>query len=264
MRISVVTPSFNMAPYLEDTITSVVGNLRPDDEYFVIDGGSTDGSVEVIKKYARFLTHWRSHKDDGQSAAIHEGFQHSTGELLAWINSDDYYEPGSFHQAAEVFATRPGTVFVYGDYSVLYPGGRKVLKPKVSCDFNIMAYAYLMIPQPAAFWTREAYLQSGGLDMSLKLVMDLDFFLRISRNFSPTQIHHLREPLATFRVHGDSKSVALKEGFSKETAHILPRYIPIRSDWQMKLLHYFYLAKVEMRFLIERGYLPLRKDNSKA
>ena len=263
-KLSIVTPSYNQAAYLEQTIDSVLSQNYPNLEYIILDGGSTDGSVDVIKKYAHFLKYWRSRKDEGQSAAINEGFQQSTGDILAWINSDDYYEAGSFLQVAEVFAARPDTVLVYGDYSVLYPNGRKVLKPKVSCDFNIMAYAYLMIPQPAAFWTRNAYIQSGGLDLSLKLVMDLDLFLRMSRNFSASRIHHLREPLATFRVHAGGKSVALKEGFSEETARILPRYIPIRSDWQMRLLHYFYLAKVEMRFLLERGYLPLRKDTSKA
>lgn len=263
-RLTIVTPSYNQAAYLEQTIDSVLSQNYPNLEYMILDGGSTDGSVDVIKKYSRFLKYWRSCRDSGQSAAIDEGFQQAAGDILAWINSDDYYEPDTFASIADVFMSRPDTVLVYGDYNVLYPSGKKILKPKVSCDFKIMAYAYLMIPQPAAFWTRDAYVQSGGLDSSLKYVMDLDFFLRMSLLFPASRICHIPRPLATFRVHPVSKSVACKQAFSKETAQILPRYIPIRSAWQMKLRHYFYLAKVEMRFLLERGYLPLRKDRSKA
>jgi glycosyltransferase involved in cell wall biosynthesis len=263
-KITIVTPSFNQGEFLERTIQSVLSQDYPNLEYFVLDGGSADNSPAIIEKYKHLLTGWRSHKDDGQSAAIREGFDKATGEIIAWLNSDDWYEPGTLHLIAEEFRQRQELVLVYGDYYVVRPNGTKVLKRKVSCDFNVMAYAYLMIPQPAAFWRMEAYRAVGGLNPDLRYVMDLDLFLRLAKAFPANRFLHIRKPLACFQLHPESKSVGSKEKFVPEIRRVVAQVLPPRTAFQMRVLKYLYLVKVELMYLFQRGYLPLRKDQSKA
>ncbi len=263
-RISVVVPSYNQGEYLEETLLSILSQGYPDLELIVMDGGSTDDSVAIIRRYQEQIAFWRSHKDGGQSAAISEGFARATGEILAWLNSDDCYEPGTLARIAEVFRRRPEVVLVYGDYFVVRESGQKVLKRKVSCDFKVMAHAYLMIPQPSAFWTRAAYEAVGGLDVTLRYVMDYDFFLKMAKSYRADRIVHVREPLSAFRLHQGSKSVSEMADFKPETRQVVRRHVGSRADWQRVGLHYFYLLKVELMYLLQRGYMPLRKDRSKA
>jgi glycosyltransferase involved in cell wall biosynthesis len=263
-KISIITPSYNQGEYLEQTIKSVLDQNYPNLEFFILDGGSTDNSVEVIRKYENQLTFWRSHKDAGQSAAIMEGFDRATGEIIAWLNSDDWYEPGTLHKIARVFEESKDKVFVYGDYYVVREDGTKVLKRKVSCDFNVMAYAYLMIPQPSAFWRKSAYDAVGGLDPNLRYVMDYDLFLKLAKFYPAGRFVHLKEPLSSFRLHQASKSVGSMKGFVPENKMVVARLLPPRKRWHMRLLRYVYLLKLESMYLFQRGYLPLRKDHSKA
>ena len=182
-KISVITPSYNQGAYLEDTIKSVLSQNYPNLEFMILDGGSKDETVEIIKRYADKLTFWRSHPDSGQSSAIAEGFNRATGEILAWLNSDDRYEPGTLLRIAEEFQRKPEAIMVYGDYYVLRQDQSRVLKRKVSCDFKVMAHAYLMIPQPSSFWKKAAYDAVGGLDTELNYAMDYDLFLKLAKNY---------------------------------------------------------------------------------
>jgi len=261
-QFCIVTPSYNQAPYIEATMQSVLTQDGPPLQYMVLDGGSTDGSAEIIRRYSDRLTYWESGPDKGQSDAIHRGFQRGDGNILAWLNSDDTYEPGALALVARTFAENPQAVFVYGDYYVLYPDGSKVLKPKVSFDFNIALYAYLMIPQPSAFWRREVYEEAGGLNLDLHYAMDWDLFLRIGKRH-PERFIHLSVPLSTFRVHPESKSVSKREAFRKENQFVRGQFT---SDprWRRKLKEKLYLAKIEWKYLTERGRLVLKKDRSKA
>jgi glycosyltransferase involved in cell wall biosynthesis len=261
-RITVVTPSYNQAPYLEQTILSVLSQEYPNLEYMVIDGGSTDGSVEVIEKYRDHLAFWCSEPDRGQSHAINKGFAKATGDILAWLNSDDYYRPGALGTIGEFYRNSPQTALVYGDYYVLYPDGRSILKPKIAFDWKICLYSYLMIPQPSAFWRRVAYEEVGGLREDLQYAMDYDFFLRLARHF-PAGIHHLKIPLSTFRVHQESKSVSLKDRFAHEGSELRASYTG-ESRPVLSAKNRLYLLKAEWRFLWERRQLPLRKDGTKA
>lgn len=261
-RICVVTPSYNQGMFLEKTIQSVLEQGYPNLDYIVIDGGSQDESVEIIKKYQRHLTYWQSQPDRGQTDAITQGFQKSSAPIMAWLNSDDYYEPGTLHRVAEHFVANPDHVLCYGDYFVLPPSGEKELKKKVSFDFQICLYAYLMIPQPAAFWRRTAYDAVGGLDLKLHYALDWDFFLRLGQQF-PRQIHHIRRPLATFRLHDISKSVSAVDRFKQEHTLIRNKFAQ-EPRWRRKLKRYIHLVRLETKFLIERGTLPLRKDRRKA
>ena len=142
MKITVVTPSYNQGRYLEATIDSVLSQGVRDLEYIIMDGGSTDGSVEIIQKYAKYLSYWQSAKDGGQTQAIHLGFERATGEVLCWINSDDRYEPGALALAVREFEANPKLQLVYGDYILVYPNGRELPKPKISFNFNICLHAF--------------------------------------------------------------------------------------------------------------------------
>jgi glycosyltransferase involved in cell wall biosynthesis len=261
-QFCIVTPSYNQAPYVEATLQSVLSQGAPGLEYIVLDGGSTDGSAEIIRRYGDRLTYWESAPDKGQSDAIHRGFQRGRGNIMAWLNSDDTYEPGALARVARAFAENPNAVCVYGDYYVLYPDGSKVLKPKVSFDFNIALYAYLMIPQASAFWRREVYEEVGGLNLDLHYSMDWDLFLRIGRRY-PDRFVHIPEPLSTFRVHADSKSVSKREAFRKENRFVRGQFTG-DPRWRRKLKEKFHLARVEWKYLTERGTLILKKDRTKA
>lgn len=261
-KICVVTPSFNQGPFLEQTILSVLEQNYPHLEYIIMDGGSTDESVEIIKKYQRHLAFWQSKPDKGQSDAIRQGFARSSAEVMAWLNSDDYYEPSALQLVGESFTAMPDKVLCYGDYYVQGPAGDKQLKKKVSFDFNICLYAYLMIPQPASFWKRSAYDAVDGLDLQLHYAMDWDFFLRVGKAF-PGRMHHLHQPLATFRLHEVSKSVSAIGRFKQEHQLIRNKF-GHEPRWRRRLKRYFQLVRLELKFLTERGTLPLRKDRRKA
>ncbi|MGH2756009.1 MAG: glycosyltransferase family 2 protein [Actinomycetota bacterium] len=261
-RVTVVTPSYNQAGYLKETIESVLSQGYPELEYIIMDGGSTDGSAELIESYASDLAYWQSEPDAGQSDAIRRGFERGTGEILAWLNSDDTYEPGTLHRIGATFAEQRDAAMVYGDYFVLYPDGRKVLKRKIGFDFKICLYSYLMIPQPSSFWRADAYKAVGGLDPAFRFAMDYDFFLRMGARFED-QVVHIREPFSTFRVHPTSKSVAEQDSFGGELRQIRQRFFS-GPRWSWKLRKYLYLLKAQSRFVIERGTLPLRKDRAKA
>ncbi len=258
----IVTPSYNQANFIDDTIRSVLTQEGPRLSLVIMDGGSTDRSPEIIRSYADRLAYWESAPDKGQSDAIHRGFQHASGNILAWLNSDDTYEPGALARVARAFAEKPDTVLVYGDYYVLYPDGRKVLKPKVSFDFGVALYTYLMIPQPSAFWRREVYETVGGLNLDLHYSMDWDLFLRIGQRY-PGLIVHLPEPLSTFRVHAESKSVSKREAFRQENRFVREQFTR-DPRWLRKMKEKLYLAKIEWKYLTERGHLVLKKDRSKA
>lgn len=262
-RITVVTPSLNQGAYLEQTITSVLEQQYPNLEYMVLDGGSTDNSVEIIRKHEARLTYWVSERDAGQAAAIAHGFARSTGEVLAWLNSDDQYLPGTLATVGRHFAEHPDAGLVYGDYVLLFPDGRRKVKKKIAFDFEICLYSYLMIPQPSAFWRRSCYQATGGLDVSLRYAMDYDLFLRMGQL---ARVINLREPLSLFRVHPASKSVAEADRFSGD--YLLARAKHL-SHAEMNTARFrrrqrYLLAKAVWLFLWQRGVLVLGKEAGKA
>lgn len=204
--ISIVTPSFNQAEYLEETIQSVLSQDYPNFEYIVIDGGSTDGSVEIIERYASYLRYWVSEPDRGQADAIVKGFQHATGEVLSWLNSDDVYLPGALSKVGEIFCRWPELGFVTGDYVRIGADSRivrclRLPKLKVGLYFPTMNW----IAQPSAFFTREAFVGVGGLDIGLGYSMDYDLWCRFITH--GVKSRHIRAYLSAFRRHPSSKGV---------------------------------------------------------
>lgn len=222
-KITVVTPSFNQGRFLEETILSIHRQNYPSLEHIIIDGGSTDESVEIIQKYASRLAYWVSEPDGGQTDALIKGFSKASGEIWAWLNSDDLYEPDTLWEVAEWFQNHPEDKFIYGDALWIDFHGRP-LKFKKEIPFNwfIWLYGYNYIPQPSAFWRRELYEQVGGLDRFFDLAMDADLWARFAEVCSPV---HVRRVWSQMRFYPEQKNQRLREKSNEEDRIIRQRYM---------------------------------------
>ena len=222
MRISVVTPSFNMAPYLEDTITSVIGNLRPGDEYFVIDGGSTDGSADVIRRHEQHLAGWVSEPDAGYADALAKGFDGATGDILCWINAGDLYLAGALDAARQRLA---GDIdMIFGDDFYIDEDNRVLSYSRgwVPDLRMAMLYGGWTPLQDACFWRRGLYRSIGGIDRSLRYAADYDLFLRMAlagrTGYAPVTF-------SAFRRHEGQKSISGAAAYEDERRRVRAREI---------------------------------------
>jgi len=178
--VSIVMPSFNQARFLDEAITSILDQRDQIHEFFVLDGGSTDGSRDIIERYAAHIDHWRSGADDGQAAAIAEGFARATGDIINWINSDDALLPGAVSAIRDAFAARPGLGLIEGNTVVVDEDSRVVRCDRRAGPSRRWArFGYMRIHQPSAFFRRDLYEQVGGVDTSLHCAMDTDLWFRI-------------------------------------------------------------------------------------
>jgi glycosyltransferase involved in cell wall biosynthesis len=177
--VSIVTPSFNQAEFLEQTICSVLEQDYPHLEYWIMDGGSTDGSVDIIQKYSHRLAGWVSEKDHGQTDAINKGFSRSSGHILAWLNSDDTYQPGAIREAVELLQQYPDWGMVYGDTRFINRQGEVIGKfPASQTDYEKLRQGYVHIPQQAAFFRTDLWRKVGPLDPTFYFAMDYDLWVR--------------------------------------------------------------------------------------
>ncbi len=215
--ISIVTPSYNQAAYLEATIRSVLEQGAPV-EYLVVDGGSTDGSVDIIQKYASQLAWWVSEKDSGQADAINKGLRRATGDIVAWLNSDDIYLPGAIQSALDTFAAHPRAGIVFGNVASIDEHGR---------TFNLQTFrpvslpdlmAFNIISQPAVFMRRSVLEQAGYLDLSYHLLLDHHLWIRIAR-LAP--LVYIPKTLAAARYHPQAKNIARASQFGAEAYRIV-------------------------------------------
>jgi len=206
MLVSIITPSFNQGEYLEETILSVLNQDYPDIEYIVIDGGSSDKSVDVIKKYAERLEYWISEPDKGQADAINKGIRKSKGALICWINSDDILFPGFVSTRVKQFSENPEIGLIYGDvYQGLDPD-HKVIRIGAPADFmKMLVSVRVPIPQQSAVWRRSVIQEAGELDIRWHVLLDWEFFMRVARW---NKILYVPGALAFFRNHEKSKSVS--------------------------------------------------------
>jgi glycosyltransferase involved in cell wall biosynthesis len=185
-KISIVTPSYNQAGFLEKTILSVLNQNYPDFEYMIIDGGSTDNSVKIIKKYEKYLKFWISEPDKGQSHAINKGFEHATGDLFAWINSDDYYMPGALQTVADLYRKYPDAGAFVGRGRKVNHKGKVVYEPEFKQVDNKSLFRWSYnnnFMQPSCLFTKKAWEDCGPLDESLHIAFDLDFWINISMKY---------------------------------------------------------------------------------
>ena len=160
--VSIITPSRNQAPFLEATIQSVLAQDYPEIEYLVIDGDSTDGSLDIIKRYQKRLAYWVSEPDLGQTDAINKGFAHANGEIFAWLNSDDLLLPGAITEAVDFLVKHPETGMVYGDADFIDETGRVIGSfPARQTDYRRLRQGYVHIPQQSAFF-QGRFMEAGG------------------------------------------------------------------------------------------------------
>ena len=205
MLISIVTPSYNQAAYIEETIQSVLTQDYSEIEYIIVDGGSTDGTVDIIKKYEEKISWWVSEKDKGQTDAINKGFARATGDVLAWINSDDTYEPGAVAAAAHYLQQHPEVGMVYADCNFINQSGNVIGKFNAAqTNYHWIRQGYVHIPQQTMFFRADLWKQVGPLDPSFYFAMDYDLWTRISAR---AEIKYVPQTWANFRLHTSGKTI---------------------------------------------------------
>jgi len=178
-RISIIVPSYNQGQFLERTILSILNQNYPNLELVIIDGGSTDNSVNIIKKYEKYIDYWVSEKDRGQSDALNKGFLKATGEIIGWQNSDDIYLPGCFLKVAELFRNSPKVDIIYGNRFDINKED-KIIGRSVFTRFSSVVYRYDGMPlgTQSVFWRKNLFSKIGMLDIDFNLAMDYEFFMR--------------------------------------------------------------------------------------
>ena len=245
MKISIITPSYNQAAFIERTILSVLNQNYPDLEYIVMDGGSTDGTIEILKKYSDKII-WKSEKDSGQSDALNKGLKIATGYIVAYLNSDDTYELGTLKKIAEFFQNNLGKKWVYGKCKIINENDKEIRKP-ITLYKNLLlknySYSKLLsenfISQPATFWKKELLNEIGYFNEEEHFCMDYEYWLRIGKKY-PAGI--INEYLANFRYHTSSKSGGVNKKQFQDELRIAKKY---GSNNNLSIaLHYFNYWKI--------------------
>lgn len=218
MKISIVTPNLNLGHYLASTIESVLVNLRPGDEYFIVDGGSSDGSQEVIRSYEKRITAWTSEPDRSYGDALRKGFDRATGEVLCWINSGDLLLPGAFDAARQAFAeTDAGLIFGDDFYIDENDQVLQYSRGYVKDLKHYMLYGGWTPLQDACFWRSDLYRKVGGINLELRFASDFALFLRMS---SMGKIHYVPKAFSAFRRHPGQKSIAGSAKYEAERQRV--------------------------------------------
>ncbi len=203
LKISIITPSYNQGKYIEECILSVINQQYTNSEHIIIDGGSTDNTLEIIKKYENYLTYWVSERDTGQSDAINKGIKKATGEIITWLNSDDVYLPNALNNVNIIFNKNPSIALLHGD-SILFGMDNKERKIiATSIDIEERYLAYIPFPQPSSFFKMEILNQIGLLNENLHFAMDYDLLVRIALNFKIMQTDKV---FSKYRLHAESKT----------------------------------------------------------
>lgn len=280
-KITLITPSYNQGQYLEQTIDSVLSQNYPNLEYMVIDGGSQDNSVEIIKKYEKYLAFWVSEKDKGQSDAINKGLQRATGEVFNWLNSDDYYEKNTLQIVAEAFQNAQTNVlcgrsrifFSENNQTSHYSSGTDIYKNNLAKTIG-----WARIDQPETFFRTSAIKQMGLLNPKFHYVMDKEWWIRYLFLFGLDGTQKIDDILVNFRLHQNSKTISQQEGFQEETSSIyseidqilqlnlLPPptkerkldkdfYQKIDKNLAQKAIHYHLLYKVDESYYVGNSFL---------
>ena len=262
-KISIVTPSFNQAEFIEETIRSVICQGYPNLEYIIIDGGSSDGSVEIIKKYEEYITYWVSEQDCGQAHAINKGFEKSSGQIIAWINSDDYYLPDTFKNISQYFLTNNIHV-LYGSVLCINKNSEKIgMIHSRPFPKDLRKYAYWRswyIPQPASFFDDITLNSCGKLEEKYNYSFDYEWFLRLSQF---VDLISTPETFACFRIHSNAKTGdwnTNKVFFYKENFDINKKFIKTKSaDFWILLLDRLFIFPIEKLGLFRKLLSLIKK-----
>lgn len=262
-KISIISPSYNQGEFLERTILSVLNQNYPNLEYIIIDGGSNDNSVEVIKKYEKYLYYWVSEKDKGQGDALNKGFLKSTGNIIGWQNSDDVYLPGAFYKAVDIFKKSNADI-VFGDRMNINQED-KIMRRFKFTSFSLTSYWYcrMSLCNQSLFWRKELFSDIGMIDINLSFIMDFDFFLRAG--IKKKKFKHIEYFLGAFRVHKDSKSLTFdRKIIENEHRFIDKRYgkkeylkFPLKI-YSILRDSFYYFVRGDFRSFLHRLFLNLR------
>lgn len=251
MKFSIITPSLNQGAFIEQTIQSVLEQNYVPVEHIIIDGASSDSTVDILKKYPHLI--WISEKDSGQSEAINKGFKLATGDILAWLNADDFYEKNIFPIVARYFEEHPDCFILYGDMVFVDVSGKPLFSlggPTISRDQLLINPD--IVRQPSFFWRREVLENCGFLDENLHLVMDYDYFLRISMKYD---IHYLPYNISYFRYYSTTKTYSLRKRqvyeiykvFRKHHVPLTAKRILYLLKKYLKSFRFIYTILVRMR-----------------
>jgi len=222
--VSVVTPSWNGAEFIERTISSVAAQSYRNIEYIVVDGGSTDGTLDIVNKFGATVTNCVSEADRGMYDAINKGIKMTSGDIIAYINSDDVYYPGTIEYVVRFFAENPDVDVVYGDLNFIDKNDRVLFRQSYP-SFNRASFStmnYAAIGQPAAFWRRRVHEQIGYFDISLKMAADFEFFVRAG---AVVRFRHVSKVLSAFRIHPKSMTSRQMDISNREVTEIHRRYL---------------------------------------
>ncbi len=237
-RISIIVPCYNASEFVERTIRSIIDQGYPNFECIVMDGGSTDGTLDILKKYESKIN-WKSERDKGQSDAINKGLRLATGDIIAYLNADDVYEKDCFRKVTDFFEKNPDIMWVHGRCKIINSGdveiGKLITWFKSFCQRRYSYNRLLIldfIPQPAVFWRRQLVNKIGIFDTSEHLGMEYDYWLRAGAKYRPGFID---ENLASFRIHLRSKSIVNSSRKPQEALDIAKRYTSSRITI---MLHY--------------------------
>ena len=253
-KVSIITPSYNQALFLERTIRSVLAQDYPNIEYIIIDGGSSDGSREIIEKYADRLAYWQSQKDKGQTDAINQGFARASGEILVWLNSDDVLYPGAVGAAVSYLQKHPEIGMVYGDCDWINADDSVIGRfPAAQTDLKKLRRGYVHIPQQASFFRAALWRKVGPLDDSFYFAMDYDLWTRLA---SHQPLLYVQEVWAGFRLHEGAKSIAADDRCWPEMLRVHYR------DGGKKLS--LFTLKYWVRKLVQPLWIWLRRKRIKA
>ena len=247
MRLSIITPSFNQCRFLARTAQSILSQQgRFDLQWIVIDGGSTDGTIDVLRNLNDARLIWISEADNGQAHAINKGLAKADGDVVAWLNSDDLYEPGALAAVADAFERNPQARWLVGRCRIIDEDDHEIRAAVTRYkDRSLRRYRYRallrenFISQPAVFWRREFGCEIGPLDESLHWTMDYDLWLRMGARFDPLVLDRV---LASFRLHAASKSGGVDRRQFDEQYRVACRYFG--RDWVSRAIHRFNIEKI--------------------
>lgn len=224
--ISIVVPSYQQGSFIEEAIRSIVTQEGATHELIVIDGGSTDATLDVIRKYESRIAYWISEPDRGQADAINKGLRHATGDVVTWFGADDFYVPGIFAAVHEAWTKNPRAIYAAPVANFYSRGREMLLRPHDLTLANVIQYwqRRSLWHDPGLFWSRATIDTVGEIDASLHYSFDYDYLIRALQHFDVAYIDHLA---AGFRLHRDSKSIAQSEQMMRETAAVSQRYWPL-------------------------------------
>ncbi len=254
-KVSIIMPSYNQGQFLEASIRSVLDQSYPNIEYIAVDGASKDDSVEILKKYQQHFAWWVSEKDKGHADALNKGFAHATGEILAWLNSDDVYLPNAVAEAVAILQEHPEVGMVYGDADLIDNSGAKVGQFAArQTDYRRLLRGSVHIPQATTFFRADLWRQVGPLDLSLFFSFDYDLWVKLAK---VSKILYVPQRWAQFRIHEEGKTIAQDDRCYPDMLKVLERE---GGGWLSWLRLRYYARRLFYSWLPWKFRLRLRKS----